>query len=157
METLMNVLHVVAAVFIVGPMTILPMTAMRALRSGAQAQVASLAKSTYVFSLLSLIVVVFGFGLMGMSDPKRHWTITTPWILISIIAYVLALVLNLAVVVPAMRHAGAAMVPATVGAGSETSAKRGRPASPGYQRISMSSGLVALLMVLVVVLMVWRP
>ncbi|WP_269045301.1 DUF2269 family protein [Paenarthrobacter sp. Z7-10] len=153
----MNVLHVVAAVFIVGPMTILPMTAMRALRSGAQTQVASLAKSTYVFSLLSLIVVVFGFGLMGMSDPKYHLSMTTPWILISIIAYVLALVLNLAVVVPALRHAGSAVVPVTAGSGTQTAANSSQPAGKGYQRISMSSGIVALLMVLVVVLMVWRP
>lgn len=153
----MNVLHVLAAVFIVGPMTILPMTAMRALRAGAPAQVTSLAKSTYIFSLLSLIVVVFGFGLMGMSDPKYHLTITTPWILISIIAYVLALVLNLAVVVPAMRHAAAAMVPSAGGGTTDSVPESGQAGGTGYQRISMSSGIVALLLVLVVVLMVWRP
>ena len=39
METLFAVLHVVSAVFIVGPMAILPMTAMRALRAGNAGQV----------------------------------------------------------------------------------------------------------------------
>ena len=48
MNELFNVLHVVTAVFIVGPLAILPMTALRALRSGNGAQVATLATSTSV-------------------------------------------------------------------------------------------------------------
>ena len=58
METLFATLHVVAAVFVVGPMAILPMTAMRAIRAGQGQQVDVLARSTFVFSLLSLMVVV---------------------------------------------------------------------------------------------------
>ena len=41
METVLNVLHVLAAVFIIGPMAILPMTAMRAIRGGDGAQCAA--------------------------------------------------------------------------------------------------------------------
>lgn len=50
MDTLISILHVVGAVFIVVPMAILPMTAMRAVRAGKGAQVAVLAKSTTIFS-----------------------------------------------------------------------------------------------------------
>ncbi|MDN2783585.1 hypothetical protein PAI99_08730, partial [Campylobacter jejuni] len=64
METLFAVLHVVSAVFIVGPMAILPMTAMRAVRAGNAEQGQVLAKSTNLISLLSLLVVFFGFGVM---------------------------------------------------------------------------------------------
>ncbi len=138
MQTVMNVLHVVSAVFLIGPMAILPMTAMRSLRAGQHTQVASLAKTTQIFTLLSLLVVVFGFGLQGMYSIP----LTTPWILYSIIAYVVALALNLFLVVPAMRKAAAG-------------ADNGKAGS--YPQIAAGSGVVSLLLVVVVVLMTWQP
>ena len=148
METVFNVLHVVAAVFIVGPMAILPMTAMRAVRAGNGAQVAVLAKSTNIFSLLSLAVVLFGFGAMGMADEKYNLSIGTPWILWSIILYVVALAISLFLVVPSMRKAADALQSST----GSTSA-----ASAGYPAIAAGSGIASLLLVIVVVLMVWKP
>lgn len=138
MQTVMNVLHVASTVFLIGPMAILPMTAMRSLRAGQHAQVASLAKTTQIFTLLSLLVVIFGFGLQGMYSIP----LTTPWILYSIIAYVVALVLNLFLVVPAMQKAAA-------GAGSTEASS--------YPQIAAGSGVVTLLLVVVVVLMTWQP
>lgn len=148
----MNILHVVTAVFLIGPMALLPMTAMRALRSGRGAQVASLAKSTMVISWASLVVVLFGFGLLGMSDPQYNLSVTTPWVLYSIIAYVIALLLNLILVVPGMNHAALALQPAAGTASGTAAAPAG-----GYARIAISSGISALLLILVVVLMVWKP
>src|ERR1035437_9713451 len=131
METVLNVLHVLTAVFIVGPMALLPMTAMRAIRGGDGAQVTSLAQSTNVLSLASLIVVFFGFGLMSL-DKEVKLSITTPWILSSLILYVVALALSVAVVVPAMRTTGEHLTAAA-------------PAAEGgndYKRIAMTSGIV---------------
>jgi uncharacterized membrane protein len=139
MNTVLTVLHVVGAVFIVGPMAILPMTGLRALRAGNAAQVRVLATSTLVFSLLSLLVVVFGFGALGTADAKYHLSVTTPWVLWSLILYAIALILVLAVAVPGMRRAAAA---------------GGRA---GYGLIAGSSGLSALLLLAVVVLMTWKP
>jgi uncharacterized membrane protein len=151
METVMNVLHVVAAVFIVGPMAILPMSAMRAVRGGNATQVAMLAKSTNLFSLLSLLVVLFGFGVMGMAEDKHNLSITTPWILWSIILYVIALGLSLFLVVPTMKKAAEAL---TVTDG----APAGGPGSAArYPAIAAGSGIASLLLVAVVVLMVWKP
>ncbi|HEY8911861.1 DUF2269 family protein [Lacisediminihabitans sp.] len=157
METLVNVLHVVGAVFIVGPMAILPMSAMRAIRARNAAQVGLLARSTNLFSLLSLLVVVLGFALMGMTDPKEKLSMTTPWILISLILYVIAIALSLAIVVPTLRRAAADLesagaAPAGAGAGAATVV-----AAPRYPAIAAGSGIVSLLLVAVVVLMVWRP
>ena len=145
MSILFNVLHVVTAVFIVGPMAILPMTGLRAIRSGNAGQVKTLATSVFIFSLISLVVVVLGFGLLGMSDPKYHLSFGTPWVWISTIAYLIALVLNLALVVPALRKAGAEV------------SQDGSGSAARYPQISAGSGVVALLLVLVVVLMVWKP
>ncbi len=163
METLLNVLHVVAAVFLIGPMAILPMSAMRMLRNGRKSEVALLAKSTNLFTLLSLLVVVFGFGVLGMSDPKYHLSVTTGWVLTSIIAYVVALALNLFVVVPAMRKAADSLQVVAAGTISSDAVApdSGQPgtaqARTGYPQIAISSGVVTLLLVLVVVLMVWKP
>lgn len=148
MEILFSVLHVVTAVFLIGPMAILPMTAMRALRAKSGEQVASLAKSTSTFSVLSLIVVFFGFGIMGMSSGAL--SITTPWILISILVYGIALMLNLFVVVPAMNRAAEELP-----AGGGMTHSGGKPAA--YGRIAATSGMSAVLLLLVVVLMVWKP
>lgn len=144
MDTVINVLHVVTAVFIVGPMAILPMTGLRAMRAGEGGSVATLAKSTFVFTLLSLLVVVFGFGAMSLADQKFNLSITTPWILSSIIVYLIALVLSLALVVPSLRTAAGRL-------------QGGEAVGDAYPRVAAGSGLVALLMVAVTVLMVWKP
>lgn len=148
METLFAVLHVVSAVFIVGPMAILPMTAMRAVRAGNGGQVAVLAKSTNLISLLSLLVVFFGFGVMGLADKKYDLSIVTPWILWSIVLYVIALGLTLFLVVPTMRRAAEALQAADTAQGGEALT---------YPAIAAGSGVASLLLVAVVVLMVWKP
>ena len=153
MDILLNVLHVATAVFIIGPMAILPMTAMRAVRAGNGAQVSVLAKSTMVFSWLSLIVFVLGFGVLGTADEEFGLSFTTPWILWSIILYVIAFALSLFVVVPAMRKAVTAL-----GARDSAVASTGSDAAgAGYPAIAAGSGIVSLLLVAVVVLMVWKP
>lgn len=148
MDTLFNVLHVVAAVFIVGPMAILPMTGMRAIRAGQAGQVGTLAKSVNVFTLLSLVVVLFGFGALSLGNPTEPpTTFASTWIWLSLVLYAVALVLNLFVVVPALRSSAEALT-ADPAAGARVA---------GYTRIAIGSGVATLLLVAVVVLMVWQP
>jgi uncharacterized membrane protein len=147
MSVLLVVLHVVAGVFIVGPMAILPMIGMRALRTREAGQVANLAKSTNLLTLLSLVVVFLGFGALGVSDPKDNFTFASTWVWLSLVAYAIALVLNLVVVVPALRSSAESLADGTAGDGRLA----------GYSRISAGSGIVSLLLVLIVVLMVWKP
>ncbi|QNK79541.1 DUF2269 family protein [Nakamurella sp. PAMC28650] len=147
MNTVLVSLHVVAAVFIVGPMAILPQTALRAVRAQQAGTVKTLARSTMVFSLLSLLVAILGFGALATSDKKDGLTVTTPWVLISLVLYVVAIALSLLAVVPALRSAGEHL---------------SDPSTPilqnhDYKRIAMASGVVSLLLVAIVVLMVWKP
>ena len=74
-------------------------------------QVDVLARSTFLLSLLSLLVVIFGFGILGFST--HGTTITTGWVLSSLILYVIALGLSLFGVVPALRTAAATMLRAS--------------------------------------------
>ena len=152
MDILLAVLHVVTAVFIVGPMAIFPMTAMRAARAGNGAQVLALAKATSTFSLLSLVVLLLGFAVLGVSDPKEHWSLTSAWIVLSIVLYVVALAVNLFVTVPAMRRVAADVTASTGAAGTVSTSP---PA--GYGAIAGGSGVASLMLVAVVVLMVWKP
>lgn len=165
METLFATLHVVAAVFIVGPLAILPMTAMRAIRAGQGQQVDVLARSTFLLSLLSLLVVIFGFGILGFST--HGTTITTGWVLSSLILYVIALGLSLFGVVPALRTAAAQLTEAGAGSGSTAGAAAGVAAgaaagaadgvAAARRRVAMFSGITSLLLVVIVVLMTWKP
>ncbi len=143
MDTVFSILHVATAVFIVGPMAILPMTGLRALRTGNAAQAAGLARSTTVFTWLSVLTFLLGFGVLGMAPKQYHLSMFTPWVLSSIVLYIIAFALTMFLVVPQLTKAAAA-------AGGE-----GKPA--GYSAISAGSGIVALLLVAVVVLMVWKP
>ena len=136
MSSVFLLLHVVTAVFIVGPMAIIPMTGLRALRSGNAAQVRTLAKSTAIFSWLSLITFLLGFAVAGMWE----LSITTPWVLWSVILYAIAFLLTVFLVVPRMNAA----------AGKADGAE-GKPA--GYGLIAATSGVCSLLLLAVVVLM----
>ena len=146
MTTVLTALHVVAAVFLVGPMAVLPMTALRAVRSGNAPVVELLSTSTRVFSLASLLVAVLGFGVLGVLGKTEDVSVATGWVLTSIVVYVAALALSLLVVVPSMRRAAA-----------ELAGNRAEAAQALYGRLAASSGVVALLLVAVTVLMVWRP
>jgi len=146
MDTVLTALHVVAAVFVIGPMAVLPMTAMRAVRAGSGAVVEVLARATRVFTLASLVVALLGFAVLGSIAKSDKVSVTTGWVLTSIVLYLVALGVSLFVVVPSLESAGAAL--ATGGADA---------AKAVYGRIAASSGIVALLLVAVTVLMVWRP
>lgn len=152
MEILFAVLHVVTAVFIIGPMAILPMTAMRAARARNGAQVLALARATHTFTLLSLLVFVLGIALLGVSDPKDHTTFASGWIIWSMLLYVFAFAINLVITVPAMKRVAGGVTASTGPEGTVAAARPG-----GYGAIAGGSGLASLLLVAVVVLMVWKP
>ncbi len=142
MKDLFEILHIVSAVFIIGPMAVVPMLGLRALRTGSSAQVSSLARVTAIVGWLSLLVALFGFGLMGFEEDL---TFTTPWFLASIILFSIAVTLTLTLVAPLLKRAGLELV--------DGSTQR----SKYYGAIAGSSGVTALLLVIVAVLMVWRP
>ncbi|WP_209307532.1 hypothetical protein [Geodermatophilus sp. DF01-2] len=66
MGTVLLVRHVVAAVFLIGPMALVPRIALRAVRAGNGPAVNLLARWAAVFSWASLVVAVFGFGVFGI-------------------------------------------------------------------------------------------
>jgi hypothetical protein len=126
-----SVLHLLGAVFIIGPMAILPMVGLSALRKGSFSMVLNIARTTRWLTYLSLAVAIAGFGLIP--------------ILASIVVYLIAFLLRATVVVPQLFRA------------AKVAAPTGGEGTTRYPALAMSSGITAILLVLVVVLMVWRP
>ncbi|MFT4124549.1 MAG: DUF2269 family protein [Microbacteriaceae bacterium] len=166
MDTFLGIVHVVGAVFIVGPMVILPMTGMRALRSGAAASARTLATSTTVFAGISVVVALVGFALVGLAPAKYDLHLTTPWVLASIILYVLALGISLFLVAPALRGGAEAIEAGAGHAGTDAGAATAHSSVAdslvansrvAYSRVAAGSGVAALLLLAVTVLMVWKP
>lgn len=146
MFTVLLTIHVVLAVFLIGPVAVIPMTALRAIRQRDAAAVRSGARQTAVFGFGSILVFLFGFGVMGS---KPDWfSFSDLWLLLSVIAYIVAIVLVLALVVPDLGRAARALEADPVD-DARVGALRGR--------VSALAGLASLLFLFIVVMMVARP
>jgi uncharacterized membrane protein len=141
MRDLLLSLHVLFAIFAIGPLVGAASTAARGVRAGDGPAVAGSARTVRIYGYASLAVVVLGLGLV---QPKWHAKFSYPWVWVSLILYVLALVLTLAVLEPNLRKAGAELA-----AGNSAQALTGRVAASG--------GLIALSFAVIVFLMVYRP
>lgn len=148
MAHLFIALHVTFAVFIIGPMALLPHTGLRALRNHDAKQVVGLARTVAIFTWASLVVFVLGFAGMGAA----HVSFTALWIWLSVVLYAAAFVLSIFVVVPNMNR-GAEEI---LGAGTVTEGEAlRRPAA--YSAVAATAGVTTILLVIVVILMAFRP
>ncbi|MFM6973533.1 MAG: DUF2269 family protein [Agromyces sp.] len=140
---LFPILHIALAVFVIGPMAILPHTGLSALRRGDAGTVRAIERSTTVVSFISLLVFMLGFAALGVADKSEGWSFSSGWIMWSIVLYVVALGLTLFMVLPNLRKGAERLE-----AGDTTG---------GYGAIAASNGITTLLLILVVVLMTWKP
>jgi uncharacterized membrane protein len=149
--------HVLAAIVFIGPVTmavsLFPRYAAQALddnRSSAEPVARLLHRISRVYSVLGLAVPVLGLALS-----IRMRVLGDVWLLASIVLTVVAAVLLAAVVLPA-QHRAMALLDGDPGDGPASASAVERWVS-GAKRLSMSSGIFALLWAVVVVLMVVRP
>lgn len=167
MFTLLKTLHVVFAVFLVGPATLVPMTALRAIRRRDATALHGTARTTMIYTLGTVLVAVVGFGLAGVNSTR--YSLGRPWLVISMTMYVIALALALAVLVPCLRRVAKLLEPAAPSTGDETASDDGddgAAATTGtdeqrvaslYGRTAATAGLVTVLFLAITVLMVTRP
>ncbi|GAA4188129.1 hypothetical protein GCM10022288_14150 [Gryllotalpicola kribbensis] len=143
-------LHVIFAVFIIGPMALLPHTGLRALRVHDAKQVRGLARSTSIFSWASLIVFVLGFAALGTADIP----FTRLWVWLSVVLYAGAFVLSVFVIVPNLNR-GAEEITSAGASPAVEGEKLARPAA--YSAVAATAGVTTILLVVVVILMAFRP
>ncbi|MEO5921262.1 MAG: DUF2269 family protein [Pseudolysinimonas sp.] len=142
MPLILHILHVAGAVFIVGPMVVVPMLGLRAIRTGDSLQLRGLVRSSIGLGIGTILVAVIGFGVM-YTQTEDQLSVSTPWILWSLILLAIAIVLHFAVVVPLL---------------SRAAARTGEPSrSSGYGPVAGASGIVSLLLLVIVILMVAQP
>jgi uncharacterized membrane protein len=141
-------LHLLAAVFAVGPLVHAATTASRGLRTSDAGATASSARTVRLYSYVSVVVVVLGFGLMSAKAPwdsSQHVAdFGDTWIWLSTLLWVVAVALALGVVAPALDKATE-----LVTSGGSVDALTGRVAAAG--------GVVGLVFAAIIFLMVYRP
>ena len=140
---LFAILHIALAVFVIGPMAILPHTGLAALRQGNVGAVRAIERSTTIFAFVSLVVFMLGFAALGVAPKSEGWSFSDPWITWSMLLSVVALGLTLFVSLPNFRKG----VERLEAGDSNT----------GYGSLAASNGIITLLLITVVVLMSWKP
>lgn len=147
MFELLKALHLLFAVFAIGPLVHAATTAARGLRTADAAATASSARTVTIYSYVSVAVVILGFGLMSADNPYgdgKVAEISEPYIWVSTLLWFVAVGLALGVIAPALQTATA-----RIGAGETVDEFRGRVAASG--------GIVGLVFAAIVFLMVYKP
>lgn len=138
-------LHLLFAIFAVGPLVGAVTTASRGIRQGDGTATASAARTSRIYAYASLLVVILGFGLMST---KRHGKTIADfgdtWIWLSLLLWIVAVALTLGVIVPTLEK-----VTEMIG--------RQESVVTLTARVAAAGGVVGLIFAGIVFLMVYRP
>jgi uncharacterized membrane protein len=102
--TFVLTLHVLAAVLIMGPFTLAAFSGHRAILRDDADDTRDAARFMARFGFGSLLVALLGIGALESSD---RYTFRTPWVIISLTLYVVAMGVATGYTVPALRKAAA--------------------------------------------------
>jgi len=140
-RTLLLTLHVVAAIFVVGPLVALANQTGRLLTRADPAVLRSQARLVTVYGWTSLVV-----GILGVALVRRSWEATfgEAWVIAAPILFLVATALVLGLLAPLLRRAAGAT-------------ESGQPVGNLVGRGAPLGGLVSLLYLAVAVLMVTKP
>ena len=141
MHTFLLALHVLFAIFAVGPLVGAAMATPRALRNRDPAAMTWTARLLRLYALASVLVVAIGFALMPTGKQPAH--IGDVWIWVSALLWAATAVLVLAVLAPALDERA-------------RSTTTDEPAA-GFGRIAAMAGMVPLVFTVIVFLMVYQP
>lgn len=144
---LLLAVHLLLAVFAVGPLVHAATTAGRGIRTGDRTATSSASRVLRIYAYVSVLVIIAGFALMSLDNPYGAGKVGEfgqTWIWLSIVLWLVAVGLVLGVVVPTLDRATA-----LIGEQSSVVALTGRVAASG--------GIVGLLFAAIVVLMVYQP
>jgi hypothetical protein len=138
-------LHVLFAVFAIGPLVHAVTTAGRGIRRGDGNATAYAARMARIYTYASALVAVLGFALMSS---KQHGQTVAEfgdtWVWVSLLLWLLAAALSLAVVVPTLERA-TTLIEAEQSVVTLTA------------RVAAAGGVIGLLFAAIIFLMVYRP
>lgn len=134
-------LHVVAAIFLLGPLVFAISATPRAIRSGGADTLRFLVATTRVYAYGSVLVLLLGAGAV---QKKYDESFGQTWIWASIVMFVVALGLITGVVLPAQKKAVALL-------------DDGESANDQLPSIGAAAGIAAVLFAATVFLMIYQP
>jgi uncharacterized membrane protein len=161
-------LHVLSAVLLIGPFVLVAFMGDRAIRRHDAEDIRRSARYMARFAIGSTLVAVLGAATLGLSD---RYTFRTPWVIISLTLWLIAMGVATGYTVPAMRRAAhmieqgvltntgenteAAATAATTATAAELGVKERLDNIAG--RVVGSAALVLVAFVLITILMTVRP
>ena len=140
-------LHVLFAVFAIGPLVHAATTAGRGVRKGDGDATATSARLLRIYGYVSVLVVVIGFVLLNIDSPYGSGKVgefSETWVWLSLVLWVVAVGVILGVAVPTLDKA-------------TTLIAEEKSVVPMTARVAASGGVVGILFAVVVFLMVYRP
>lgn len=140
-------LHVLFAIFAIGPLVHAAMTAGRGVRQGDGAATAAAGRMLRIYAVASVLVVLLGFGLMSAKSPhtgEATATIGETWIWLSGLLWLVAVGLVLGLLVPTLEKATELIT-------------GGQPVAALTGRVAAAGGGVALIFTGIVFLMIYQP
>ena len=137
-------LHLLTVVFLIGPLAVAAVTSPRAARAGDVGALRSAARTSRLYALLTIIPVLLGSAMVGLSGVGEQWGMGQLWVSASYALWIIAVALTLGMVVPGQRAAVKAL-------------EAGRDAGGSANRIAAGGGLAMLAWTVIIVLMVVKP
>lgn len=140
-------LHVLTAVFAIGPLVHAATSAGWGIRQGDAPAITASAQMLRRYAYASALVVILGFALMSAkrgNPPRAVAEFSETWIWLSTVLWAVAVGVVLAVLVPGLERAGAAH-------------QRSESSTALAGRLSAMGGVVATLFAVIIVLMVYQP
>lgn len=148
MFKLVLALHLLFAIFAIGPLVHAATTAGRGVRTGDAAATESSARLLKIYSYASVLVVLAGMALLSVDSPyqkgKKVGEFSDLWVWSSLVLWLVAIAIVLAVLVPTLTKATE-----RIGKQDAVATLTGRVAAAG--------GVVGLIFAVIVFLMVYRP
>lgn len=147
MFNLLLALHVLVAVFAVGPLVHAATTAGRGVRRADASATAESARMLRIYAYASVLVVVLGFALMSAKSPETHKAaaqFSETWVWLSTLLWAVAVAVVLAVLAPGLDQASDLI-------------GRHEPVRALTARIAATGGAVGVIFAVIVFLMVYRP
>ena len=136
-------LHLISAVFFIGPVAAAGPATARATRAGDVGAVESSARMMRIYGYGSLLVALFGLGLV---QKKWHAEFGDTWVWLSLILFVISLGLVIGVAVPGQEQ----LVEALRGGAADK-------AKSALGKVMGASSLASIAYVVIIVLMVTKP
>ena len=148
MVKLVFALHLLFAIFAIGPLVHAATIAGRGVRTGDGTATASSARMLRIYANASVLVVIAGFGLMSMDDPdakgQKLGAFSQVWIWLSLLLWLVAVGIVLAVIVPTLTKASALI-------------EKQESVVTLTSRVAAAGGVVGLVFAVIVFLMVYQP